>query len=187
MKQQLTMLALLLAAAMPVLAQGGNHAVIPWDYHVETPGFMSNRGDTPKIVWSDIISVPVASALLVHFDTVELGSLDDKIVLTSLKDGCVQELDQRALKRWGGHSAWFNGNQLRVSLRLAPGSTGKLAIRKVAVEATSGTSGTLDSGIAARPPALGLACRPDPPNRFGSKVLGSSRASSGGACRISPR
>lgn len=94
-------------------------------------GARENLDTGPQTVWAEVVSVPQASSLQILFDVADLGSDEDRISVRSLLDNDVQSLDRFALRQWTNHTAWFNGSQVLVELRLAPGSQGRVAITTV--------------------------------------------------------
>lgn len=128
------LLALLGAALVcaPTCAQSPAPAPlgIALNYTLST-GVLSNGADVPQQVWSATINVPGVRSLQLLFDTAELQSAEDAIIITNPRDGETQRLTKARLKQWRNHTAWFNGEQVDIAVELTAGSTAQLVIRKV--------------------------------------------------------
>lgn len=108
-------------------------------------GPLANDGQEAQFVWTAPISVPGAHGIQIVFDTAQLGSGRDRIVITNPIDGEVQELDTQRLQQWSNHSAWFNGDTVHVAMMLSPGSTGEVVVRKLYAGVGAGLSGAHQS------------------------------------------
>jgi len=116
--------------------------------YVLTSGILSNGGDRPKQVWIETLSIPGATSLQLLFETAELQTSEDAIVVTNPRDGEQQRLTRANLKLWRNHTAWFNGDRVAVAVELAPGSTAQVVIRHVygGIQPILGTSNSICDG-----------------------------------------
>ncbi|MAG57668.1 MAG: hypothetical protein CMJ83_15365 [Planctomycetes bacterium] len=101
-------------------------------------------GTDGGVAWSQTVRVPGTSSIQVCLASYDLPTDDDAIIITSLADGERQVLDRLRLQQWRCRSAWFNGDAIRIELRLAPGSTGHVRVDEVA--AWGAAPGGGDSG-----------------------------------------
>jgi len=81
-----------------------------------------------RVAWRQEVARPGAAWVRVEFGQVDLFGGDEQtrgsyIRITSLQDGYEQYLDADDLRVWGGTSAYFNGDSVRVELMSAPNST----------------------------------------------------------------
>ena len=83
-------------------------------------GVHSNPGTEEIVAFTKIVMFPTASQLRVHFSDHQLGQRSS-VVLTSLKDNQTQRLAAWSMAEWNNASAIFNGNVVKVELRVAPG------------------------------------------------------------------
>ncbi len=85
----------------------------------------TNRGS--NVLFDELVRVPNAAWVRLHFGNTRLahGSF---IRVTSLLDGEVQELDAHTLSLWGGTSAYFNGQAVRVELIAQPKTHNSISI-----------------------------------------------------------
>lgn len=68
----------------------------------------------------ELIGDPGASWIVVKFENYNLGKMS-WLTISSLSDTeQIQKFDQVSLDRWGGQSAMFNGNQLKIELFVMP-------------------------------------------------------------------
>lgn len=81
----------------------------------------SRSMDAP--VFRQIVSIPNAQWLRVHFSEYNLGQ-KSYVKITSLKDHGEQTLDAQQLKMWHNSSAYFNGSRVLVELYAASQDTG---------------------------------------------------------------
>ena len=84
-----------------------------------------NRGDSPAVVWTEVIKVPKAKWLRLEFDRIVLahdpdGNTSSTLRITSLKDRSVQNLDAKTAAQWQKTSAYFNGNAVKIELIAYP-------------------------------------------------------------------
>lgn len=84
-------------------------------------GFYSSdtkqRVDLP-VFQSDIV-LENTQWLRLHFDDIYLGQ-NSFLIITSLKDGVRQRLDEMSMKRWKNSTAYFNGNSVNIALYADP-------------------------------------------------------------------
>jgi hypothetical protein len=106
--------------------------------HPLDSGLQHNSGEATGTVWSEVVSLPAASSVQLHFEDVLLRGEDDAVVVSSVQDGAVQVLRPAALKRWQNHTAWFNGPAVLVGLNLAPGSQGRVRVEALFADVTPG-------------------------------------------------
>lgn len=99
-------------------------------------GVVQNPTDVTASVWTAPVVLPGATSFRLRFGSVRLRDPRDTVVVTGVRDGQTQRLDQAALRRWEGMTGWFNGDAVVVGLDLAPGSTGSVQV--VAAEAFIG-------------------------------------------------
>lgn len=119
---------LVLATLSVLPAQPPWAELIPYE---SASGGVRNTGPAVAPVWTETITVPGATFLQVHFQTADLGSDEDRIVVSSVQDAEIQSLDRLRLKQWRNRTAVFNGPSVVVTLHLAPGSRGEVAIGHV--------------------------------------------------------
>ncbi|MEM1330377.1 MAG: GC-type dockerin domain-anchored protein [Planctomycetota bacterium] len=109
--------------------------------------------DAPRkvgdLVYETELAVPGASALRVSLDGTELprglGEMPGAtLVITSLADGASQFLDATSIEQWGGTSAYFNGDAVRVELFSPPAS----ALRRANGSAESRPRLRIDGALA---------------------------------------
>lgn len=98
------------------------HRLEPYTLH---SGFHDGRPRTSKRrpagdTYTTAVNSAGAPWLRLHFADWRLGP-GTTLVLTSREDGAQQVLDADGLERWGGASAYFNGDTVDVELRVAPG------------------------------------------------------------------
>lgn len=84
-------------------------------------GPLPSRGVGATVIASELIQLPGAEWMRVHFGDVELAGRvgiggNSILRLTSLEDGYYQELDEVSLAQWRGTSAHFNGDAVLVEL-----------------------------------------------------------------------
>ena len=77
-------------------------------------GAIQNPTAQTSIGWSDLVSIPGASSIQLHFQDVVLAHEDDRLLITGIQDGETQALDAVALKYWQNHTAWFNGQAVTI-------------------------------------------------------------------------
>lgn len=65
------------------------------------------------------IQIQGAAWIVLHFSDINLGA-DSYIEIRSVKDSAIQTLDAIQIEKWGNFSAFFNGDQVIVSLYIAP-------------------------------------------------------------------
>lgn len=82
-------------------------------------GLLNSTRSANTASFREIISIPDAKWLRLHFDNCELGK-KSYIKITSLKDHGIQILDAKDLKLWNSSSAYFNGNRVLLELFVAP-------------------------------------------------------------------
>ncbi len=91
------------------------------DYVLEsTP--VDNQGAQFQTIAVGIVHIPDVTWLRVHFGDFDLGHASH-LTLTAL-DGQEQRFDADSLSQWYDWSAIFNGDELEVTLHVAPGDTG---------------------------------------------------------------
>ncbi len=112
-------------------------------------GMVSATGTAsdPVVVHSEVVSVPGAPWIRLHFQQVQLSRSSSAgnesfLRITSLEDGAVQVLDSLALTRWRNTSAYFNGDAVLIELLAYPGTgANRVAIEKI----VAGVQSELDS------------------------------------------
>ncbi|WP_372367319.1 serine protease [Candidatus Uabimicrobium sp. HlEnr_7] len=82
-------------------------------------GVISGSRSLDNVTFRQIVSIPDAQWLRVHFSDYNLGS-KSYVKITSLKDHGVQTLDGKNLKMWHDASAYFNGSRVLVELFASP-------------------------------------------------------------------
>ena len=93
---------------------------IGYDQAVEfTTGSRHNPTGEAAVIFDQDLKVAGAAWLQVHFQDIRLEG-DSFVRLTSDLDGEVQEMDSAMLGMWRNHSAYFNGDSLRVELVADP-------------------------------------------------------------------
>lgn len=107
---------------------------------------LTQPGAQPFVAFREIIQIPGASWLRLHFRDYNLGEIDSMapdinqtdstaiwvdplvarsyITITSLEDGGWQRLDAVSFRQWRNASAFFNGDAVEVELHVAPGDKG---------------------------------------------------------------
>lgn len=123
MKHLLLFLLLQIPLAVGASAQITS-SLIPW---TTGSGAQTAPSSHASMVWADRIVIPGATSLQVRFGDVTLGT-GDRLVVRSTHDGHAMDLDRATLSRFGGRSAWFNGDTVIVELHLGAGSHGEAAI-----------------------------------------------------------
>jgi hypothetical protein len=106
----------------------------PAPYHVDS-GELANPGGVPRALHEEVVRIDGAAWLRLYFGDVVLepGSY---VRMQSDLDGEVQELDADGLEAWGGTSAYFNGDTVRVTVIAGPGTQhNRLVIDRVGWEA----------------------------------------------------
>lgn len=73
----------------------------------------------PTVI-TETINQNGATWLRLFFDDINLGE-NSTITITSTLDGASQTLNAQALKQWNNASAYFNGNEVKVTLTVAAG------------------------------------------------------------------
>jgi hypothetical protein len=102
-------------------------------YHAES-GTVSNSAATQVIAFSELIRIPGASWIRVHFSELDLSG-SSSIRIVSQLDGEVQELEADGAAAWSNASAYFNGDSVRVELLAAPRTiSNRLVVDRVEVE-----------------------------------------------------
>ena len=81
-----------------------------------------NSADLPQITLVGDVTAPGAARVRVAMAETALGQ-NSKVRFTSLKDGESQTLDAAQLAMWGGKSALFNGDTVRVEAILGAGES----------------------------------------------------------------
>ncbi len=94
-------------------------------------GPQTNPTNDPITAWTDTIVSPGVDSVQLHFGVANLQSDGDRLIIQSLQDGARQVFSARTLQYWENHTAWFNGSAVRVSLVLAPGSSGEVTVDRV--------------------------------------------------------
>jgi len=82
-------------------------------------GLIDNADDRQQVVWSETVAVDDAKWLQLQFSDVILTKgrkLESLLKITSLEDGAFQILDAECVAQWGGKSAFFNGDAVKVEL-----------------------------------------------------------------------
>ncbi len=96
-------------------------------YHTESYTLESGRHDGAGLEvrrpLERVIRIEGAEWLQIAFDGYDLGS-GSWISLRSLRDGGLQTLDARSIKKWGSRSAYFNGDAVELVLHVAPDDRG---------------------------------------------------------------
>jgi hypothetical protein len=113
-----------------VIADAADHAQSSPNWipcHTQACAMESGRHDgaanETTLVFGDIVRIPGAPWIRLHFSDCHLGR-QSYLVLTSLLDGGRQTLDAEGLARSGNWSAYFNGEAVRVELHAAPDDQG---------------------------------------------------------------
>ena len=127
---------LLVAAALVTPALG--QSTLNWpvgefqSYRLDS-GSVEHRGQSPTVVFEDLVTVKGTAWLRLYFGDVELqpGSF---VRIMSLADNEVQELDADGLAMWHNTSAYFNGDAVYVELVAAPQTTNRILLERVAVQ-----------------------------------------------------
>lgn len=84
---------------------------------------VDNTSDQTREVYVGSVSVPGAAWVRVHVGDYALGQ-SSYITLTSVLDEQIQRFDARSLPEWYQWSAIFNGDEVEISLHVAPGDSG---------------------------------------------------------------
>ena len=118
-----SVLALLLASSSALRAQR-----LPADYETEPypldSGMQHNSSDEEIVAFATIVRASTNTPIMrVHFNGYNLGRRS-YVTLTSLRDGGVQRLDAKTMPQWQDTSALFNGDAVKLELRLAAGEKG---------------------------------------------------------------
>ncbi|MEM7457436.1 MAG: hypothetical protein AAF456_24090, partial [Planctomycetota bacterium] len=84
-----------------------------------------NSGDTPEVVWTQVVQAEGAEWIRLKFSHLvlahdEIGGTSSTIKITSLKDGATQYLDGISARQWYNSSAYFNGDAVRLELIAYP-------------------------------------------------------------------
>ncbi|HEX9736430.1 MAG TPA: trypsin-like peptidase domain-containing protein [Thermoanaerobaculia bacterium] len=114
-------LLILAPLAAPIDAQTAEipRRTVPYSW---TSGRHHGAGDAskaPGVAREGVISVPGAPWVQLNFRRGRLGR-HSFLEITSLADGAVQTLDSVDLERWRDHSAFFNGDAVRLRLFVGP-------------------------------------------------------------------
>jgi V8-like Glu-specific endopeptidase len=86
-------------------------------------GMIDNVGDEFAEVYVGSAWVPNVHWIRVHFADYELGE-QSYVTLVSAADGDLQRFDARSLPEWYNWSAMFRGDEVDVTLHVAPGESG---------------------------------------------------------------
>jgi hypothetical protein len=128
----LTFLAVALALTAPPLTARAAPRSHAEPYPVDSLE-RDNFGETAELMFEEKILVPGAPWLRLHFSAYDLGERSF-LRIASLDEENVQILDGGSLPRWGGSSAYFNGDGLEVELWVASGEEGiHFAIEQITV------------------------------------------------------
>ena len=120
----------LFALQFLALGQGSSEVLLEM-----SSGDRENTGNAAAILWSDVVTVPNATAMQLKFSQANLPTGDDWIIVTSLLDGEQMVIDSKSLKNFQNHTVWFNGPAVSVSLVVAPGSTAAMSVDRAFTEA----------------------------------------------------
>ncbi len=89
-------------------------------YELESGFFNgSNQAGNTIEVYSATIRIDDFPWMGLHFSKADLGR-ESYMIITSLKDGLWQKLDAVSIEQWNNHSAFFNGNTVKIQLFAAP-------------------------------------------------------------------
>ncbi len=91
-------------------------------------GELVNSTSTQAIVHTDSVLVPGCSSFRLEFRGTTLGDPADRVLIADPIRNVTQALTTADLERSNYRSGWFNGDQVLVSLELAPGSSGFLLV-----------------------------------------------------------
>ncbi len=96
----------------------------PLPFHVEPRQIHSDvhsgKQAVPRAAFTQVVQVPGAAWLRLHFSHHQLGDRS-YLTITSLLDGGRQRLDAKSLAHWHNSSAIFNGDAVVVELNVDPG------------------------------------------------------------------
>ena len=84
-------------------------------------GVVQNDTDEPALLFSQIVALPEAASMQLHFGRTKLAE-GCTLRMTSLYDGAMQHHTAETLSQWRQYSAWFNGSMVFVELLAAPGT-----------------------------------------------------------------
>ena len=115
------------ASAQNVILQGHADAWLAWSHD---SGVHYNRAAMTSTVHTQVLHIPGAPALRVVFAVADIGP-QDWIEVSSPLSGEVHQLTRTELAKWENSSAYFNGDTLHLSLKLAAGSTGRFAVTQL--------------------------------------------------------
>ena len=132
-------------------------------------GKTHNTLQVQDVVFEQVITIPLAASLRLHFDEAIL-SPGSFVRITSAADSAVQELDADALDEWNLTTAYFNGETVYLELVAEPEATGdQIVLESVEYyHADTPPCHSNDNGIC------------DGDNRVPSSVLWSGRLLPGG-------
>lgn len=116
----------LMAAPVAALGQSQPIASKSIDLTADS-GLLSNDGDEPRVVWSEIIEARGAGWLRLYLKSADLDpdfeTAESSVIrIMSLEDGGTQHLNAWTLEQWRNSTAYFNGETLSVELIARPHS-----------------------------------------------------------------
>ena len=99
-------------------------------------GALANPRLAARTVFSEVVTVPGAAWLRLHFGSVELDK-GSRLRVSSIEDGASQFLDAAELRKWRDSSAYFNGDSVLVELVAGPATNrNRVVISEVSHERT---------------------------------------------------
>ena len=168
-RTRLLTIGLILLLIGPPLAGLAQPAHVPM--HRETYGLDSGKHDnltkSSVLAYKDQIRVSSVPWLRLSFSEYYLGTAS-YVKMTSSEDGAWQRLDAKGLGQWQNGSAFFNGDEVKVELHVAPGDRGVFfRIKEIVVgERDAEVSGQKslcgsDDRISSTDPCVGRIIQPD--------------------------
>lgn len=160
--------ALSLLGATALLAAGLSAQQAPIPHHLEGYSLDSGRHNGPaagptaaaRPAFRETVQIAGAPWLRLHFGPTRL-SRGSFLVLTSKQDGARQILDAASLEAWSHTSAFFNGGEVDVELRVGPGARGdfvqvqELMVGEEGPALSKTICGATDDRVASNDPGVG--------------------------------
>lgn len=118
--------ALLVAGVLMAAGAAQCGEVMPpshWEDHPLASGRHDGAGSAARVAFEAVVRIPGAPWLRLQFAESHLGE-GSAIVCSSLEDGASETLDAVGLASRRNGSAYFNGDAIRLQLRVAPGDAG---------------------------------------------------------------
>ncbi|RZS90593.1 trypsin-like peptidase domain-containing protein [Aquimarina brevivitae] len=159
MTLQRKLLVLVVLLSIPLLTKGQTNELkrhyVPFDVQLKAT---ATAKSTNQVV-TETISQQGATWLRLFFKDVNLGK-ESTLTITSTLDGASQTLTAESIKTWKNTSAYFNGDQITITLTVAAGETNiRASIKELGVGDPDPTSksqcGSVDNRVDSADDAIG--------------------------------